>query len=39
MAPDKRIERILDFQHGDRGRLTYDCTPKWWLGGACLTDE
>ncbi|MDG1943747.1 MAG: sulfatase-like hydrolase/transferase [Halioglobus sp.] len=39
MAPDKRIERILDFQHGDRGRLTYDCTPNWWLGGACTTDE
>lgn len=39
MPPDKRIERILDFQHGDRGRLTYDCTPKWWLGGFCLKGE
>ncbi|MCB1703635.1 MAG: sulfatase-like hydrolase/transferase [Halioglobus sp.] len=36
MPPDKTIERILDFQHGDRGRLSYDCTPKWWLGGICL---
>jgi arylsulfatase A-like enzyme len=38
MPPDKQIERILDFQHGDRGRLTYDCTPKWWLGGLCLKE-
>jgi len=36
MPPDRRTERILDLQHGDRGRLTYDCTPKWWLGGFCL---
>jgi len=36
MPPDKRIEKILDMQHGERGRLTYDCTPKWWLGGFCL---
>jgi len=36
MPPDKRTERILDFQHGDRGRLTYDCAPRWWLGGFCL---
>lgn len=39
MPPDKRIERILDFQHGDRGRLTYDCAPKWWLGGLCLKES
>jgi arylsulfatase A-like enzyme len=39
MPPDKRIERILDAQHGDRGRLTYDCTPKWWLGGGCLRNN
>ena len=39
MPPDKRIEKILDFQHGDRGRLTYDCAPKWWLGGVCLSNE
>jgi len=39
MAPDARTERILDFQHGDRGRLTYDCTPRWWLGGLCLENN
>jgi arylsulfatase A-like enzyme len=39
MPPDKQTERILDFQHGDRGRLTYDCTPKWWLGGFCLKND
>ncbi len=39
MPPDKQIERVLDFQHGDRGRLSYDCTPKWWLGGLCLKDN
>jgi arylsulfatase A-like enzyme len=35
-APTELIERVLDFQHGERGRLIYDCTPKWWLGGLCL---
>jgi len=39
MAPDARTERILDFQHGDRGRLTYDCTPRRWLGGFCLENN
>jgi arylsulfatase B len=39
MPPDKRIEKILDMQHGERGRLTYDCTPKWWLGGFCLGND
>lgn len=39
MAPDRRTERILDFQHGERGRLTYDCTPRWWLAGACLEND
>lgn len=39
MAPDERTERILDFQHGSRGRLTYDCSPKWWLGGFCLEND
>jgi arylsulfatase A-like enzyme len=36
MAPDKRTERILDWQHGERGRLVYDCAPTWWLAGLCL---
>ena len=30
------IERTLDMQHGERGRLVYDCAPKWWLAGLCL---
>lgn len=29
-------ERALDFLHGERGRLIYDCRPSWWLGGVCL---
>ena len=39
MAPTDTIKRALDFQHGERGRLLYDCKPKWWLGGACLDGE
>ena len=33
------IERMLDLQHGERGRLIYDCAPKWWLAGLCLKNE
>ena len=36
MAPTKGIKRVLDMQSGERGRLIYDCAPKWWLAGACL---
>ncbi len=39
MAPTKMIERILDMQHGERGRLVYDCAPKWWLAGVCLENN
>ena len=39
MAPNKKIERLLDAQHGERGRLTYDCSPKSWLGGFCLKND
>lgn len=39
MPPTKAIERILDRQHGDRGRLVYDCAPKWWLAGICLEHD
>jgi len=39
MAPNKQIERILDLQHGERGRLVYDCAPKWWLAGLCLKNN
>lgn len=38
-APTPAIERVLDWQHGERGRLTYDCTPKWWLDGLCLKNN
>jgi arylsulfatase B len=33
------IERMLDMQHGERGRLIYDCAPKWWLAGLCLKND
>jgi arylsulfatase A-like enzyme len=33
------IERMLDWQHGERGRLVYDCMPKWWLAGMCLKNN
>jgi arylsulfatase A-like enzyme len=33
------IERVLDMQHGERGRLIYDCAPKWWLAGLCLKND
>jgi arylsulfatase A-like enzyme len=39
MAPSKHIERILDMQHGERGRLVYDCAPRWWLAGLCLQNN
>ena len=39
MLPSKLIERVLDMQHGERGRLRYDCTPEWWLGGLCLDNQ
>ena len=39
MAPTDLIKRMLDFQHGERGRLLYDCAPKWWLAGACLEND
>ena len=34
--PPPGSEQVLDFMHGERGRLIYDCKPKWWLGGLCL---
>jgi len=35
MAPDKTSLRFLDKMHGERGRLVYDCEPKWWLMNIC----
>ena len=34
--PPPGVENILDLQHGERGRLIYDCESKWYLGGLCL---
>ena len=34
--PPPGVEKILDLQHGERGRLIYDCESKWYLGGLCL---
>ena len=34
--PPPGTERALDRMHGERGRLIYDCEPKWWLAGVCL---
>lgn len=39
MAPSELLKRALDAQHEERGRLVYDCAPKWWLGGICLEND
>ncbi len=39
MAPTPAVDRMLDMQHGERGRVVYDCTPKWWLAGLCLKND
>jgi arylsulfatase A-like enzyme len=38
MAPDHRTKQILDWQHGEAGRLLYDCDPYPWLGGGLCRD-
>jgi hypothetical protein len=38
-AHSESIERALDWQHGERGRIVYDCVPKWWLAGVCLEND
>lgn len=35
MAPSEMTNRLLDMQHGERGRLMYDCETRWYLGGLC----
>jgi len=37
--PPPGVELILDRMHGERGRLIYDCAPKWWLAGVCLEEK
>ncbi len=39
MAPTETILRILDRDHGERGRLVYDCEPEWWSLGFCLKND
>ena len=39
MAPTKTIERVLDMQHGERGRLVYGCERKWYVAGACIKQD
>jgi len=38
MPPDHRTKQILDWQHGEAGRLLYDCNPYPWLGGGLCRD-
>ncbi len=37
--PPPGVEKLLDRMHGERGRLIYDCAPKWWLAGFCLRND
>ncbi len=30
---------VLDRQHGERGRLIYDCEARWWSFGFCRPDS
>ncbi len=39
MAPTPTINRVLDMQHGERGRLVYDCESRWYLGGLCTRNR
>ncbi len=34
--PPPGSELALDRMHDERGRLIYDCQPKWWLAGLCI---
>ena len=38
MAPTPSILRVLDWQHGSRGRLEYNCSSQWWSGGVCIKE-
>lgn len=39
MAPTKAIEKVLDAQHGERGRLTYGCDRPWYTAGLCVKQD
>jgi arylsulfatase A-like enzyme len=36
LVPSELYLRILDMQHGQRGRLMYGCSERWWSMGFCL---
>jgi len=36
LVPSELYLRILDMQHGQRGRLMYGCLERWWSLGFCL---
>ena len=38
MVPEYGL-RVMDMRHGERGRLIYDCKPKWWLAGICIGEQ
>jgi len=38
MAPSPSILRVLDWQHGSRGRLEYNCATRWWSGDVCIKE-
>ena len=37
--PPPGARLFLDVMHGEGGRLIYDCTPRPWLLGACLSND
>jgi len=37
--PPPGMEKMLDRMHGERGRLIYDCAPRWWLAGFCVREN
>lgn len=39
MAPTPAINRLLDMQHGERGRLVYDCQTKWYAANFCIKNQ
>ena len=39
MSPTPAIERLLDMQHGERGRLSYGCDRPWYAAGVCIKQD
>ncbi|KEI69334.1 sulfatase-like hydrolase/transferase [Endozoicomonas elysicola] len=38
MPPEYAL-KLLDMQHGERGRLVYDCESRWWSFGLCVRNS